>query len=255
MCSTPAALACCTNSAPPVPFIVRMAEAGGAPWPNVSSDCATDLTAAVLMPSALSPVISCRRDIPWSRYCLISSFMDSSSPSPMRRAGGMSQATPAVLGTHQASTTTHYAKGEANALSLPRTALHWRRLAITLEQHVGTRYARISINPAAAYVRVRDRRGGAIPGQAHQAHRPASRRQRHRHGRAHSRRRARQGARPADRGRQPPGRRADHRSRPDREGRARRIHDPPKPSFVVLRSHSLTIRKVLSAGPFRLTFP
>src|SRR5262249_21193717 len=182
MCSTPAALSCCTNSAPPVPFSVRMAEAGGAPWPKVSSDCATDLTAAVLMPSALSPVISCRRDIPWSRYCLISSFLDSSSPLPIRPAGGILQATPAVLGAHHGSTTTPCAKGEANALSFTRTALHWPRHAATLEPHVGARHAHASIDLAAAYLRVRNRRSGAIPGQARQAHRPASCRHRHRHG-------------------------------------------------------------------------
>src|SRR5215813_2371291 len=161
MCSTPAALSCCTNSAPPVPFSVRMAKAGGAPWPKVSSDCATALTAAVLMPSALSPVISCRRDIPWSRYCLISSFIGRLLPSPIRRAGGMSRATPAVLGAHHGSTTTHYAKGEANALSLPRAALHWRRHAATSERHVGTQHAHASIDPAAC-LRVRERRGGAV---------------------------------------------------------------------------------------------
>src|SRR5262249_34091299 len=87
---------------------------------------------------------------------------------------------------------THYAKGEASALSLPRSALHWRRHAATSERHVGTQHAHASIDPAAPYLRVSDRRGGAIPGQAHQAHRPASRRQRHRHGRAHPRRRARE---------------------------------------------------------------
>ena len=60
----------------------RMTErmAGGAAWANGASDCATDFTATLLMPSALKPVISCRRDMPLSRYCLISSFMAFSSP-------------------------------------------------------------------------------------------------------------------------------------------------------------------------------
>src|SRR5262249_20988941 len=91
MYSTPAALSCCTNSAPPVPFMARMAEAGGAaPWPKVSSDCATERTATVLMPSALSAVIICRRDIPLSRYCLMISFMASSSRCrPFVGPGGM----------------------------------------------------------------------------------------------------------------------------------------------------------------------
>src|SRR3954451_19066016 len=64
-----------------------MAEAGGAaPWPKVSSDCATDLPATVLMPSALRPVMSCRRDMPLSRYCLIRSFMELLLPLPAHSA-------------------------------------------------------------------------------------------------------------------------------------------------------------------------
>src|SRR5262249_51248828 len=57
----------------------RMAPGGAAD--AGASDCAIALAATVLMPSALSPVISCRRDMPSSRYCLISSFMEVSSRS------------------------------------------------------------------------------------------------------------------------------------------------------------------------------
>src|SRR4029077_12762201 len=78
----------------------RIAAAGGAPWPKVSSDCATALTATVLIPSALRPLISCRRHIPLSRYCLISSFMVVSSP-----LGG--------VGSSEASTTGPSAEGPA----------------------------------------------------------------------------------------------------------------------------------------------
>src|SRR5262249_25623080 len=124
---------------------------------------------------------------------------------------------PAVLGTHQASTAARHAKGAQ--VRCPSRGLHYtvmpRRNLRTAS--VGTQHARTSIDVAAHYLRIRDRRGGRVPGQADQAHRAASRRQRHRHGRTHPRRRARQGARPADRHRQPTGRRADHRSRPDRE--------------------------------------
>src|SRR5207244_13530830 len=124
MCSTPAALSCCTNSAPPVPFSVRMAEAGGAPWPKVSRDCATDLTAAVLMPSALRPVMSCRRDIPWSRYCLISSFMDSSDSlaHSLGRAGCLKRLPP-FLGRDKLAPPRLVLKG-AHALALPWAPLH-----------------------------------------------------------------------------------------------------------------------------------
>src|SRR5437588_4564693 len=80
MCCTPAALSCCTNRAPPVPFTSRIAAGAAAAWPKGASDCATDLAATVLIPSALRPVINCRRDMPLSRYCLISSFMTFSSP-------------------------------------------------------------------------------------------------------------------------------------------------------------------------------
>src|ERR1700757_3003854 len=54
----------------------------------------------------------------------------------------MSQATLAVLGTHHGSTTTRYAKGEANALSLPPAALHSRCHALTSEPHVWGRNMR-----------------------------------------------------------------------------------------------------------------
>jgi hypothetical protein len=50
-----------------------------------ASDCAIARTAAVLIPSALNPVMSWRRDIPSSRYCLISSFMEFSSAAPVIR--------------------------------------------------------------------------------------------------------------------------------------------------------------------------
>src|SRR5262245_55033203 len=72
MYSTPADLSCCTNSAPPEPCTSRMADAGAA----VESDCAIALTATVLIPSAESPVISLRREMPLSRYCLMRSFID-----------------------------------------------------------------------------------------------------------------------------------------------------------------------------------
>src|SRR5437899_9606583 len=72
MYSTPADLSCCTNSAPPEPCTSRIAEAGAV----VESDCAIALTATELMPSAESPVMSLRREIPLSRYCLIRSFID-----------------------------------------------------------------------------------------------------------------------------------------------------------------------------------
>jgi hypothetical protein len=78
---TPAALSCATNSAPPVPCISRIAAAGAAA--AGASDCAIARTAAVLMPSALKPVINWRRDIPLSRYCLISSLMEFSSAAPV----------------------------------------------------------------------------------------------------------------------------------------------------------------------------
>ena len=65
MYSTPAALSCCTNSAPPVPRISRTAATGAvAAWPNGASDCAIELAATLLMPSALKPVMSWRRDKP-----------------------------------------------------------------------------------------------------------------------------------------------------------------------------------------------
>jgi hypothetical protein len=82
---TPAALSCATNSAPPVPCTSRIAAAGAAV--TGASDCAIDRTAAVLMPSALNPVMSWRRDIPSSRYCLISSFMEFSSAAPVISSG------------------------------------------------------------------------------------------------------------------------------------------------------------------------
>src|SRR5262245_16759395 len=75
MYSTPAALSCCTNSAPPVPCTSRIADAGAV----AESDCAIAFTATELIPSAERPVISLRREIPLSRYCLMRSFMSSSS--------------------------------------------------------------------------------------------------------------------------------------------------------------------------------
>src|SRR5258708_3882479 len=75
MNSTPAALSCCTNSAPPVPCTSRIADGGAA----ADSDCATAFTATELMPSADRPVMSLRREIPLSRYCLIRSFIEASS--------------------------------------------------------------------------------------------------------------------------------------------------------------------------------
>src|SRR5882672_7821061 len=75
MNSTPAALSCCTNSAPPVPCTSRIADAGAA----AESDCAIAFTATELMPSADRPVMSLRREIPLSRYCLIRSFIEASS--------------------------------------------------------------------------------------------------------------------------------------------------------------------------------
>src|SRR5579859_4148479 len=84
MYSTPAALSCSTNSLPPLPSTVRIAvgaAAGAAaapPWPSGAKFCATALAATVLMPNALKPDTSFRRDRPWSRYCLINSFTASS---------------------------------------------------------------------------------------------------------------------------------------------------------------------------------
>src|SRR5882757_3527194 len=75
MNSTPAALSCCTNSAPPVPCTSRIADAGAA----AESDCAIAFTATELIPSADRPVMSLRREIPLSRYCLIRSFIEASS--------------------------------------------------------------------------------------------------------------------------------------------------------------------------------
>jgi hypothetical protein len=76
MYSTPAALSCATNSAPPVPCTSRIAAADARV--TGASDCATALLATALRPSPLNPAISCRRDIPLSRYCLMRSFMQSS---------------------------------------------------------------------------------------------------------------------------------------------------------------------------------
>src|SRR5262252_8865206 len=72
MYSTPADLSCCTNSAPPEPCTSRIAEAGAL----AESDCAIALTATEPMPSADRPVISLRREMPLSRYCLIRSFIE-----------------------------------------------------------------------------------------------------------------------------------------------------------------------------------
>src|ERR1051326_1194441 len=81
MYSTPAALSCSMNSLPPLPSTVRVAEGAAgaaaaprAPSPSGAKFCATALAATVLMPNALKPDTSFRRDIPWSRYCLINSF-------------------------------------------------------------------------------------------------------------------------------------------------------------------------------------
>src|SRR5690349_9166171 len=93
MYSTPAALSCCTNSAPPVPCTSRIADAGAA----AESDCAIAFTATELIPSADRPVISLRREIPLSRYCLIRSFI---SPSSHRGVAGILSVVPAKAGTH-----------------------------------------------------------------------------------------------------------------------------------------------------------
>src|SRR5215510_6203197 len=75
MYSTPADLSCCTNSAPPEPCTSRIAEAGAV----AESDCAIAFTATELIPSAERPVMSLRREMPLSRYCLMRSFIESSS--------------------------------------------------------------------------------------------------------------------------------------------------------------------------------
>ena len=62
---TPAALSCATNRAPPVPRIGRTAPAGAAAGAlTCDSDCAIDLAATVLSPTALRPDMRRRREIP-----------------------------------------------------------------------------------------------------------------------------------------------------------------------------------------------
>src|SRR5262245_4789575 len=92
MYSTPAALSCCTNSAPPVPCTSRIADAGAV----AESDCAIAFTATELIPSAERPVMSLRREMPLSRYCLIRSFM---SYPPSATSAELS-VVPAKAGTH-----------------------------------------------------------------------------------------------------------------------------------------------------------
>ena len=71
-----AAVTNCGNSWPMARLTLALSPAT---LPKVGSVYDIALAAAVLMPSALSPVMSCRRDMPSSRYCLISSFMEVSS--------------------------------------------------------------------------------------------------------------------------------------------------------------------------------
>src|SRR6516225_11042724 len=79
---TPAALSCATNKAPPVPVISRAAPAPAAAAAGAAAGakfCAITLAATALIPIVVSPEMSLRREIPLSRYCLISSFTVSSS--------------------------------------------------------------------------------------------------------------------------------------------------------------------------------
>src|SRR5262245_9518285 len=92
MYSTPADLSCCTNNAPPVPCTSRIADAGAV----AESDCAIAFTATELIPSAERPVMSLRREIPLSRYCLIRSFIELSSQG---LAGFLLAVVPAKAGT------------------------------------------------------------------------------------------------------------------------------------------------------------
>src|SRR5262245_46083553 len=92
MYSTPADLSCCTNNAPPVPCTSRIADAGAV----AESDCAIAFTATELIPSAERPVMSFRREIPLSRYCLIRSFIESSSHGDV---AGILSVVPAQAGT------------------------------------------------------------------------------------------------------------------------------------------------------------
>src|SRR5258706_894408 len=80
MYSMRAALSCATKSAPPVPLISRIAFAGtAAPLPAKGvSDCAIALAATEVTPAAVKPDISLRREMPSSKYCFSSSFMESS---------------------------------------------------------------------------------------------------------------------------------------------------------------------------------
>src|SRR4029450_13036191 len=94
MYSTPADLSCCTNSAPPEPSPSPSPEAGAV----VESDCAIALPATELIPSALRPVISLRREMPLSRYCLMRSFIESSSQRGF--AAFFLFVVPAKAGTH-----------------------------------------------------------------------------------------------------------------------------------------------------------
>src|SRR4029453_11437537 len=93
MYSTPADLSCCTNNAPPVPCTSRIADAGAV----ADNDCAMALTATELIPSAERPVMSLRREIPLSRYCLIRSFM---SPPNVPSPELFLSVVPAKAGTH-----------------------------------------------------------------------------------------------------------------------------------------------------------
>src|SRR5882757_7764874 len=86
--STPAALSCCTKSAPPLPVISRIGPCGVAACADAANgarDWAKALVATVLMPSALKPDVSCRREMPRSRYCLIRSFIASSDAAFLRK--------------------------------------------------------------------------------------------------------------------------------------------------------------------------
>src|SRR5713226_5773438 len=87
MCSTPAALSCATNNAPPVPCISRIHDGGGAAvcssagGRNGARERAIALAAVALIPTAPRPDRSCRLEIPRSKYCLIRRFMGASPAS------------------------------------------------------------------------------------------------------------------------------------------------------------------------------
>jgi hypothetical protein len=71
--STPAALSCWVNIAPPVPRISRM-PGDAVAASGVERDWAMDFAAATEKPTAVRPAVNARREIPWSRYCLTNFF-------------------------------------------------------------------------------------------------------------------------------------------------------------------------------------